>query len=117
MPKRIQRQRSKGWKMPERTIYVGRPTIYGNPFPVDIYGQERAVDLYKRWLASKMSSHELTTLSFFEERSAETTRRTALSGLPALRGKDLACWCAILDAKTGIRVPCHADVLLELANR
>lgn len=27
-----------------------------------------------------------------------------------LRGKDLACWC-----KPG--APCHADVLLEIANR
>jgi hypothetical protein len=29
--------------------------------------------------------------------------------LPSLRGKNLACWCP-LDQ------PCHADVLLELAN-
>jgi hypothetical protein len=40
--------------------------------------------------------------------------RTALveqlrNPLAALRGKDLACWCP-LDQ------PCHADVLLELAN-
>ena len=32
-----------------------------------------------------------------------------LSALPSLRGKDLACWC-----KPG--EPCHADVLIELAN-
>lgn len=30
--------------------------------------------------------------------------------LPELRGKNLACWC-----RSG--EPCHADVLLELANR
>lgn len=33
----------------------------------------------------------------------------ALPSLEPLRGRNLACWCA-LDA------PCHADVLLELAN-
>jgi hypothetical protein len=38
-----------------------------------------------------------------------------LSGLPDLRGKNLACWCPIVD-KDGNPVPCHADVLLELAN-
>jgi len=31
-----------------------------------------------------------------------------LAALPELRGKDLVCWCSPL--------PCHADVLLELAN-
>lgn len=36
--------------------------------------------------------------------------------LTELRGKDLACWCPLED-DAGNRVPCHADVLLELANR
>lgn len=31
-PERIQRARTKGWRMPEGAVYVGRPTIYGNPF-------------------------------------------------------------------------------------
>ncbi|MGZ4521042.1 MAG: DUF4326 domain-containing protein, partial [Mycobacteriaceae bacterium] len=31
-PKRIQRQRTKGWRMPEGAVYVGRPTEFGNPF-------------------------------------------------------------------------------------
>ena len=33
-PKRIQRRRTKGWRMPEGAVYVGRPTIFGNPFRV-----------------------------------------------------------------------------------
>jgi hypothetical protein len=33
MPKRIQRKRIKGWRMPENAVYVGRPTRWGNPFP------------------------------------------------------------------------------------
>lgn len=32
MPQRIQRQRVKGWRMPEGCVYVGRPTRWGNPF-------------------------------------------------------------------------------------
>ena len=32
-----------------------------------------------------------------------------------LRGKDLMCWCPLLD-KDGNHVSCHADVLLEIAN-
>ena len=35
MPVRIQRQRTAGWRMPPNTVYVGRPTIYGNPFTCD----------------------------------------------------------------------------------
>lgn len=37
-------------------------------------------------------------------------RAEAETWLAPLRGHDLACWCP-LDQ------PCHADVLLELANR
>ena len=34
-PKRIQRQRTKGWRMPKGAIYVGRPSRWGNPWPVE----------------------------------------------------------------------------------
>lgn len=33
-PQRIQRKRTKGWKMPENTVYVGRPSKWGNPFTI-----------------------------------------------------------------------------------
>ena len=50
---RIQRRRAKGWRMPANTIYVGRPTIYGNPFRVPFpYGErerQEAVDLFRDW--------------------------------------------------------------------
>ena len=39
-PIRIQRKRTKGWRMPPNTVYVGRPTIWGNPFHV--YEGDRA---------------------------------------------------------------------------
>ncbi len=42
-------------------------------------------------------------------------RRAVLEALPALRGKNLACWCPL----PGHGEPdiCHAALLLELANR
>jgi len=33
-PKRIHRQRTKGWRLPENTVCVSRPSIFGNPFIV-----------------------------------------------------------------------------------
>lgn len=33
-----------------------------------------------------------------------------------LAGHDLACWCPLED-EHGHRVPCHADILLEIANQ
>ena len=99
-PKRIQRRRVKGWRMPEGAIYVGRPTQWGNPWLVDVayYGSLEAarfctVALYQQWLTGLYNS----------------TTMPPVPNLEPLRGKDLACWCP-LDQ------PCHADVLLELAN-
>lgn len=92
MPRRIQRQRAKGWRMPPNAIYVGRPTYNGNPYHGD--NGER----FRDWLEGCRPGE-------FEEQRARI-----LWSLPLLRGHDLACWCS-LDA------PCHADVLLELANR
>jgi hypothetical protein len=109
MPKRIQRKRVKGWRMPENAIYVGRPTKWGNPFPVDIYG-EQAIELYRRWLLGDMSIDEMSRLSY--EGSPQVTLATMRRFVQPheLRGKDLACWC-----KEGS--PCHADILLRLANQ
>lgn len=45
-PIRIQRKRSKGWRMPPNTVYVGRPTIYANPFSIDYRGRYWACEQY-----------------------------------------------------------------------
>lgn len=89
--KRIQRKRTKGWKMPPNTVYVGRPTKWGNPFRLGdpdleaggMITRQKALDLYETWLMNK--------------------------DLSELKGKDLACWCSLDE-------PCHADVLLQMAN-
>jgi hypothetical protein len=90
MPKRIQRMRIKGWRMPKNTVYVGRPTKWGNSYIIESE-EERA---------EAVESFEI-------EIKMKITRRGL--DLSPLRGKDLACWCP-LDK------PCHADVLLKLAN-
>ena len=94
-PKRIQRSRAKGWKMPANAIYVGRPTVWGNPYVVgsqlmngETLTAEKAVALYEQHLADNFSEGDVRH---------------------CLHDKDLACWCALDE-------PCHADVLLRIAN-
>lgn len=41
MPERIQRRRTRGWRMPEGAVYVGRPSKWGNPLTMEAY---RAVE-------------------------------------------------------------------------
>lgn len=104
MPERVQLSRTKGWRMPPNTVKVDRSTIFGNPFTVQ--GARDA--------GYKGSDAELQAMcaSFF--RNAMLRRlpavTTHLQHIEELRGKNLACWC-----KPG--TPCHADVLLEFANR
>lgn len=95
-PKRIQRKRTKGWRMPENTIYVGRGTKWGNPFKE----QSRPVNAakFRSWLKGEVYPQ-----------MNSWQRITILKSLADLRGKNLACWCP-LDCD------CHADTLLELAN-
>ena len=119
-------------------IYVGRPTIYGNPFRA--YRTMRLLRLlgrHRRQRCHLPVDHSQTRRprsALTDRRGPRTTRpqlrRFACSGKRAplarvgawcgepsfaiavadLAGHDLMCWCP-LDR------PCHADVLLELANR
>lgn len=103
-PRRIQRKRSKGWKMPPNTVAVDRSTKWGNPFIVNAH-----------ITAGSMSGALYICVPTVEDAVAcyrelfilpDSWRRDELG---ELRGKNLACYCP-LDR------PCHADVLLELAN-
>lgn len=110
-PKRIQLSRAKGWRMPEGAMKVDRSTRYGNPWRIVAPGRDGWPMLW--WVQGPRADVECSTedeaiaLSLRKFRyHAETHPQLA----EELRGKDLACWCK-LDA------PCHADVLLELANK
>lgn len=135
-PVRIQRKRTKGWTMPDNTVYVGRPTRWGNPFVVTQVREQwsRYIEHLPdpdAYMVSRVDKRGFRT----GERFAGFTTRTEATEfavtlfranlmatrlepngiahhkmwLSELRGKNLACWCP-LDQ------PCHADVLLELAN-
>lgn len=112
MVQRIQRRRTKGWRMPAGAIYVGRPSRFGNPFDWMAFGREAAVDLFERWLDDDLSAPERASsgIDLPTPEIAERMRRRILDGLPSLRGRALACWC-------GPDGPCHADILIARANR
>jgi hypothetical protein len=102
-PKRIQRKRTKGWRMPEGAVYVGRGSKWGNPYPVG-----KGLWTPTGWVAE--ASHEDAVASFTDDIRWGACDVPEPEEIRAeLAGKDLACWCP-LDQ------PCHADVLLELAN-
>lgn len=124
---RIQRQRTKGWRMPPNTVYVGRPSLWGNPYSLDdvramyphVLPADRAsvaVGLYRRELEHWGLLSDFAEIGYGDRAYARAVAEIDGRGFEhmgqaavLLRGKDLACWCP-LDQ------PCHADVLLELAN-
>jgi hypothetical protein len=72
---------------PKGAVYVGRGTVWGNPYVIGKDGDRaQVIDKYRAACGPR-----------FRERVKDQ-----------LRGKDLVCWCA--------PKPCHADVLLEIAN-
>lgn len=113
MTKRIQRRRIKGWRMPEGAVYVGRGSKWGNPFT----GHSRQVDVegFRAQLAKEgcWSPIPVKTWPRDKEGHLKIPRQwTTVDAVKReLRGKDLACWCPVGDGQ-----PCHADVLLEIAN-
>lgn len=75
--------------IPADAVYIGRPSKWGNPFKVGKDGtREEVIEKYRIWLLN------ISDLSIY---------------IKELKGKDLVCWCKPL--------PCHGDVLLELANK
>lgn len=155
MPERIQRRRTHGWKMPENTISVCRPSKWGNPFRfrdesrglarfgpehLERFGRawdyegrisgpdnrhdmwfsaEDIVETHVRW-ATRAEVVELYRLTLtdptpgmrmaYPSRQGRFLKVTVDDVRRELAGKNLACWCHPGD-------PCHADVLLQIANR
>lgn len=115
MPERIQLSRKKGWKMPPNTVKVTRPGIWSNPFIAnDAY---TAVEAYRRLITGGTQRFEMNGpegLMFSPAHHPNTLHWAypdwVRKNIGALRGRNLACWC-------NSAAPCHADVLLELANR
>ncbi len=119
--------------MPAGAVYVGRPTKWGNPFivgsDVQLSGScddvrpwftasffdlattrmtpTMAVELYDGELDAHLDPDTYSCRGVVESPNQGDEIRAALRG--ELRGHDLVCWCP-LDQ------PCHADVLLRIAN-
>lgn len=121
-PRRIQLRRTKGWRLadasdnPNGVVIVDRRTRYGNPFAVErLRTGAWAIYLYgNRWGDEAWPTREaavVAAVDLFESHAgAMGNIEIETEDLEAIRGKDLACWCP-LDGS-----PCHADVLLAMAN-
>lgn len=120
MPARLQRLRTKGYRAPKHSVYVGRPTRFGNPFHIAPAASERGGPL-DMWAVT----YQARTLGRFDDKAAaradavdryarwirEPEQADALRLFRALLyGRDLTCWCPPDH-------PCHADVLLEISNQ
>lgn len=90
-PARVQRKRSKGYRQPSDTKYVGRPTVYGNPFKVKDHGIAKTMKLYRTHLEKKLKSNP----QFLE---------------PLRHYKYISCFC-------NLNEECHIDILIEVLKR
>lgn len=115
IPKRIQRKRTKGWKMPENTVYVGRPSKWDNPYKVEFINNVYYCILQrkdKRVLpfSSKTREDALNRCIRLYKILIKIKTKAGKLDITELKSKNLACWCS-LDK------PCHADILLKLINK
>lgn len=133
-PLRIQRSRAKGWRMPDGAVYVGRGSMWGNPYRVANVQVESRGELSNVLAVEDVRDGSIVQTHFLSVRAATEWAvfryRTEISAalllpdvaatadpdahwraqhLPEIAGKPLACWCKLSH-------PCHADALLDLAN-
>ena len=119
MPDRIQRRRTKGWRKPEGAVYVGRGSGWGNPYRVGECGlwipdtphpltTEREPGDYEHGIRVEICPDRATATAWFRA-YMQSYELLLANALRDLAGRDLMCWCPPGQ-------PCHADVLLELAN-
>lgn len=123
MPERIQQRRTRGWRKPENTVGVSRPSRFGNPFVlgrtypivettgvivdfgarryVHVHDAAKAVELHRQWITGKIA---------IPGGPHSPTRSDVL----LLAGKNLMCFCPL--PADGQPDYCHADTLIGLAN-
>jgi hypothetical protein len=120
LPPRVQRRRAKGYRLQAAhpgAIVVTRPGKWGNPFEVEDaldddptlttdQARETCARMYRRWLDGEITLTDPELIG----------RRTwILDHIDQLAGHPLACWCPL--PEPGQADHCHADVLLDLANK
>ena len=136
-PRRLQRKRIKGWRVPDQAVYVGRGSRWGNPYrlgdtQVRIPGIDGSEWQHEGRLGKTSGQrhafvHPDKTVTWHlvqdatPEQVIELYRRW-LTGKPELLSavreqladRDLMCWCPL--PEPGQPDHCHAAVLLALAN-
>lgn len=86
-------------KIPADAVYVGRPAPWGNQYRIGRDGtREQVIERYRLFLLAIKPEY-------------------LAAHLAPLRGKDLVCWCHTWDGEGENPRYCHADILLELANK
>ncbi len=73
-------------------VYIGRGSIWGNPFTVKEMGREAAIEAYREYITKQLEQ-----------------RPELVTALLTLRGKRLGCFCK--------PQACHGDVLLDLIEK
>jgi len=69
-------------------VYIGRPSKWGNPFPLkDESGRDESIRKHREWIVNQ---------------------KDLMDSLPELKGKVLGCWCK--------PKACHGDTIAELVN-
>ncbi|QRP49066.1 DUF4326 domain-containing protein [Amycolatopsis sp. FDAARGOS 1241] len=111
-PRRITRQRTRGWRKPAAAVIVDRTSRWGNPFTVAAAlaaseDQARALcrEQYRRWITEAVPGQP----DVLGSGRRTFDRRWVRAHLHELRGRVLCCPCPAGS-------PCHADVLGELAD-
>ena len=98
MPIRVVSKRSGGTKpvSGETVVYIGRPSILGNPFPMHNESQRAGVvTLYREWLQKRYN----------DDASVFTELHQLADRVKDGESIALQCWCA--------PCACHGDVIVE----
>jgi hypothetical protein len=106
IPKRLRLSRAKGATLPDGAVNVSRPTKWGNPYKVgepQTPDRFAAVSAFYSALHARRCGVAAAQLGPMRDYPSDDEIRAELAG------HDLACWCPASE-------PCHADVLLEIAN-
>jgi Domain of unknown function (DUF4326) len=135
VPERIQRKRTKGWRTSPNARCVSRGSRWGNPFylwpnrgPATVFGQPWGKLTSSRYMPYHTCANLVDDVAYAScsDHAAAVQHAVDLfrhyctvrqrdipdqfaEWIYPLQGHDLACWCPLGQ-------PCHADVLLEIAN-
>lgn len=106
-PKRIRRERRKGWRKPDNCVIVDRTSRYGNPWSVKQgYARDECYSRFETYLVARRNQvHSWPNAISYP--SDEEIRAD-------LAGKSLACPCPL--PADGEPDRCHAALLISLAN-